>query len=63
MASPVQDVGVDHGRRDIRVAQECLDGSDIVAGVEQICGKGLAKRVASCPLDDSGFSHGFLGWQ
>lgn len=63
MTSPVQDVGVDHGRRDILVAQELLDGSDIVTGFEQMRGKGMAKRVASCTLDDSGFSHGFLGWQ
>ena len=32
----VQDVGIDHGRRDIPVAQEFLDGSDIVAGVERV---------------------------
>jgi hypothetical protein len=60
MTSPVQDVGVDHGSRDILVAQEFLDGSDIVASFEQMRSKGMAKRVASCTLDDSSLSHGFL---
>ena len=39
MTSPVQDVAVDHGRRDILVAQEFLDGSDVVASVEHMRGK------------------------
>jgi len=39
MTSPVQEVGVDHGRRDILVTQEFLDGSDIAASVEHMRGK------------------------
>jgi len=39
MTSTVQEVGVDHGRRDILVTQEFLDGSDVVASVEHMRGK------------------------
>ena len=32
----VQDVGVDHGRRDVAVAKELLDGADVVAILQQM---------------------------
>jgi hypothetical protein len=36
VASFVEDMGVTHGSRDIFVAQEFLDGSDVVAAFEQV---------------------------
>jgi hypothetical protein len=38
---PVHDVRVDHGRRDISVTQQLLDRADVVAGLEQMSGKGM----------------------
>jgi hypothetical protein len=40
--SPVQHVGVDHGRSYAPVAQELLDGADVVAILEKMCGEGVA---------------------
>jgi hypothetical protein len=36
------DVEVDHGRRDIGVAEEALNGSDIRSGFKQVCSKAMA---------------------
>ena len=32
--TPVEDVGVDHGRLDVPVAEELLDGADVVVGFQ-----------------------------
>ena len=42
----LDDVGVDHGGADALVAEEFLDGVDIVAGLEEVGGEGVAQGVA-----------------
>ncbi len=39
------EVGVDHGGFDILVAQEFLDGADIVAGLQKVGSEGVAENV------------------
>ncbi len=34
-----EDVGVNHGRGDVAVTEELLDGADVVAALEQVRGK------------------------
>ena len=48
----VEDVGVDHGGGDVAVAEEFLDGADVVAGLEQVRSKAVAKAVAGCALGE-----------
>jgi hypothetical protein len=43
----VEDVGVDHGGGDVAVAEELLDGADVVAGFQQVGGEGMAEGVAA----------------
>jgi hypothetical protein len=50
----VEDVGVDHGRGDVSVAEELLDGANVVSGLQQVCGKGVTERVAGDALADAG---------
>ena len=47
-------MGVDLGGADVAVAQEFLDGADIVAAFQQMGGKGVAEGVAAGPLCDAG---------
>ncbi len=42
----VDDMGVDHGRCDVGVTEQLLDGADVVAGFEQVGREGVAKGVA-----------------
>jgi hypothetical protein len=51
--APVKDVCVDHGGADVRVAEEFLDYPDVVAVLQQVGGKGVAKRVAAHALGDA----------
>ena len=57
-AAAVQDVGVDHGGADVVVAQELLDGADVVARLEQVGGERVAKGVARDVLGQSGVHGG-----
>jgi len=41
-ASAVEDMGVDHRRRDILVPQQLLHGPDVVAGLQQVGCKGMS---------------------
>jgi hypothetical protein len=50
----VEDVGVNHGRFNIGMAEEFLDGADVVAGFEQVGGEGVAEGVAADGLGDAG---------
>jgi hypothetical protein len=43
-AAAIQDVRVDHGRPDVAMAEQFLDGADVVAVFEQVRGK----RTARC---------------
>lgn len=35
----IQDMGVDHGGRHIAVAQQFLDGPNVIAGLQEVCGE------------------------
>ena len=39
-------MGVDHGGGDVAVAEELLDGADVVAAFEEVGGEGVAEGVA-----------------
>ena len=54
-----EDVGVDHGGADIGVAEEFLDGADVVAVFEQVGGEGVPEGVAVDALGDFGAAGGF----
>lgn len=65
----VEDVGVDHCGGDVAVAQELLDGADVVARFEQVRSEAVAKGVARCGLRNLGglacrvkgtLEHGFV---
>ena len=42
----VEDVGVDHGGGDVAVAEEFLDGADVVAGLKEVGREAVAEAVA-----------------
>jgi hypothetical protein len=50
----IEDMGVDHGCFDIGMAEEFLDGADIVAGFEQVGGEGVTEGVATDGLGYAG---------
>ena len=41
---------VDHGRGNVAVAEELLDGADVVAALEEVRGEGMTERVAGAAL-------------
>jgi hypothetical protein len=43
-------MGIDHGGFDILVAQQLLNGADVVATLEQMGGKAMAKCMATHPF-------------
>ena len=43
---------VDHGRRDVLVPQEFLDGPDIVARFEEVGGETVAERMGADGLGE-----------
>ena len=47
------DVRVDHRRRHIGMAKQCLDRADVLARLEQVCCKAMPKGVAGDFLMDS----------
>jgi hypothetical protein len=58
MTVAVQNMGVDHRRTHVFVAQELLDGADVIARFQQMRGERMAERVANRVLDDAGFANG-----
>src|SRR6266571_774538 len=52
-SAPVQDVRVDHRRADVAVAEELLDGADVVAGPDELGGERMPKHVRRGGLGDS----------
>src|SRR5688500_16314834 len=54
----VEDVGVDHGGGDVFVAQEFLDGTDVVAVFEEVGGEAVAEGVGSYGARDAGGARG-----
>jgi hypothetical protein len=63
--APVQDVCVDHGGADVLVAEEFLNCPDVVAVLQQVGGRGVAKRVAAHALGARGarYKCDGLGWR
>ncbi len=51
-------MGVDHGGFDVAVAQEFLDGADVVAGFEEVGGEAVAEGVGCGHFGDSGLEEG-----
>jgi len=49
----VEDVGIDHRHPDVLVAQELLDGANVVACFEEVGGEGMSEGVAGNALMDS----------
>ena len=48
--SPVEDMGVDHRRLDVAVAQEFLYGSNVIAPFEQVRCEGMPEGMAAIEL-------------
>jgi len=46
-------MGIDLGGLDVAVAEELLDGPDIVAVLEQVGGEGVPEGMAAYSLGDS----------
>jgi hypothetical protein len=51
MAASVQDMGIDHGRADILVPKEFLDGADVIACFKQMRGKRMSEGVTTDMLN------------
>src|SRR5688572_8969899 len=49
----VEHVGVDHRRGDVAVAEELLDGPNVVAALEQVGGEGVTERVRTGTLAEA----------
>ena len=63
-STALQDVSVDHGRLDILVPEQFLDGANVVSTLQEMGRKGVTKRMRSYVLVDlcttGGFTDGFL---
>ena len=57
-AGVAEDVGIDHGRFDIFMAEELLDGADIVAGDQQMGGEAVPEGVAADLFADTSGARG-----
>jgi len=53
-------MSVDHRRLDVIVAQKFLDGSNVVAALEQVRSEGMAECMTAHVFDDSGFADRFF---
>ena len=60
LGAALGDVGIDHGRADIGMAEEFLNGSYIVPGFEQVRREGVAQAVGMNHFGNFGFLCGFL---
>lgn len=59
-ASAVEDVGVDHRRANVPVAEKFLDGPDVVPFFEEMGSERMPERVAGNSLGESGKGGGLL---
>jgi hypothetical protein len=57
-AGVAEDVGVDHGRLDVFMPEELLDGADIVAGDQQMGGEAVPEGMAADLFADTGGARG-----
>ena len=53
-AAFLEDVGVDHRCADVCVAEQLLDGAEVVAVFEEVGRERVAKGVARCAFGDFG---------
>ena len=53
----IQDVGVNHGRRHVFVAEELLHGANIGPAFEQMHSEAVPEGVAAGRFWDAGFPH------
>jgi hypothetical protein len=53
-----EDVGVDHGRRHLSLAEELMDGADVVIARQKMVRKRMAEGVATGTLVDTGRADG-----
>ena len=58
--APIQDVSVDHGRLDVFVTQQFLDGAEVVVIFQQVRGKGVAEGMGRDPFGDASLPGSFL---
>lgn len=54
----MKNVGVDHRRFHVTVAEQLLDGANVISVGEQVGGKRMSKGVTSDPLRESGATGG-----
>jgi hypothetical protein len=47
----IQDVRVDHRGADVRVAEQLLNGSDVVPVLEEVRRKGMTQRILTLPMN------------
>jgi hypothetical protein len=59
-APAVEHMGVDHSRADVAVAEELLNGADVVTVLEEVGGKAVAEGVAARVLVDAGVADGLF---
>ncbi len=62
-SAPVQDMGVDHGRLDVFVREQLLNGPDVVPVLQQVCREGMAEgwQVACLAIPADGGRAGERG--
>jgi hypothetical protein len=53
VAAAVEDVCVDHGGANVLMAEEILDGTDVVACLQQVSSEGVPKSMTTHVLDDA----------
>lgn len=58
VGAAVEDVGVDHGARDVGVAEQFLDGADVVTRFQQVGCEAVAEGVAGGRLRQAGAAGG-----
>ncbi len=54
----VEHMGIEHRRFDIAMAQQLLDGSNVIAAFEQVGGERMAERMARGSFRETGRRHG-----
>ena len=57
MASFVKNVGIDHGRTDVLVAKQLMDGPDVITALKQMRSERMPKGVATDVLNNVGMAH------
>ena len=53
-------MGVDHGRAHVLVAEQFLYRADVVAGLQEMGGEGMAEGMSGCGFGDAGGADGVL---